>query len=220
MLTKHVSSSKGKLKKWDTVDEVHKSIDIPEAPKKNGTHHGSHIPLPPPPPPNQGLAKGVAALSSLMRNAKQPGQQSPDSSVYSPDGSLPDPSREMNPPAPPPPPIKPGSKIERHLSANSSNLTTEKYDLEESSEFLQSIDDRPPIIVQDQEDDYQALEEVKTQYHPPNTHQFFTYNRVPWTLKIRKEIFSPSETVHSALAINLIFCQVQRRKALFKIEFG
>ena len=220
MLTKHVSSSKGKLKKWDTVDEVHKSIDIPEAPKKNGTHHGSHIPLPPPPPPNQGLAKGVAALSSLMRNAKQPGQQSPDSSVYSPDGSLPDPSREMNPPAPPPPPIKPGSKIERHLSANSSNLTTEKYDLEESSEFLQPIDDRPPIIVQDQEDDYQALEEVKTQYHPPNTHQFFTYNRVPWTLKIRKEIFSPSETVHSALAINLIFCQVQRRKALFKIEFG
>ena len=60
---------------------MHKSIDIPEAPKKNGTiPPPGHIPLPPPPPPAQGLA-GVAALSSLMR-AKQ--RESPDSSVYSP----------------------------------------------------------------------------------------------------------------------------------------
>merc|ERR1712083_457942 len=53
-----------------------------------------------------------------------------------------------------------------------------------------------------------GLEEVKTQIHPPNSSNFFTYNRVPWTLKIRKEVFSPSETVHSPLAINLIFCQI------------
>ena len=77
--------SEGKLKKWDTVDEVHKSIDIPEAPKKNGTiPPPGHIPLPPPPPPAQGLA-GVAALSSLMRSAKhRSGGDSPDSSIYSP----------------------------------------------------------------------------------------------------------------------------------------
>merc|ERR1712088_854406 len=52
------------------------------------------------------------------------------------------------------------------------------------------------------------MEETKTQIHPPNTQSFFTYNRVPWTLKIRKEVFSPSETLNSPLAINLIFCQI------------
>ena len=37
---------------------------------------------------------------------------------------------------------------------------------------------------------------------------YFYFFRVPWTLKIRKEVFSPSETVQSPLAINLIFCQI------------
>jgi myosin-15 len=127
------------------------------------------------------------------------------------DGSLPDPARSAQPPAP----IKPSTvgtvnginiddqqqqeisnrkSIERNGST-STHLKHEKYDLEESSEFLQPIDDRPPILVD--EDDYQALEEVKTQIHPPNSSNFFTYNRVPWTLKIRKEVFSPSETVQS-----------------------
>ena len=36
----------------------------------------------------------------------------------------------------------------------------------------------------------------------------YSFFRVPWTLKIRKEVFSPSETVQSPLAINLIFCQI------------
>ena len=95
------------------------------------------------------------------------------------DGSLPDPSRRSQPP----PPIKPDPQqseisrknIERHGSASSGTHLTEKYDLEESSEFLQPIDDRPPIVVD--EDDYQAMEETKTQIHPPNTQSFFTYNR-------------------------------------------
>ncbi len=74
----------GKLKKWDTVDEVHKSIDIPEAPKKNGSGAPGNIPLPPPPPPG-GLA-GMAALSNLMKPFSKSAQraESPDSSVYSP----------------------------------------------------------------------------------------------------------------------------------------
>ena len=83
----HFFSIKGKLKKWDTVDEVHKSIDIPEAPKKNGSGPPGHIPLPPPPPPG-GLA-GMAALSNLMKpfskSARRAGAtDSPDSSIYSP----------------------------------------------------------------------------------------------------------------------------------------
>ena len=68
------------------MDEVHKSVDIPEAPKKNGSGPPGHIPLPPPPPPG-GLA-GMAALSNLMKpfskSARRAGADSPDSSVYSP----------------------------------------------------------------------------------------------------------------------------------------
>ena len=96
-------------------------------------------------------------------------------STYILDGSLPDPARSQQPPPPikPEPQNIPRKNIERHGS--SSTHLTEKYDLEESSEFLQPIDDRPPIIVD--EDDYQALEDAKTQIHPPNTQSFFTYNR-------------------------------------------
>ena len=65
------------------MDEVHKSIDIPEAPKKDAQSSG-HIPLPPPPPP--GGLPGVAALSNLMKPFSKSTQrsESPDSSVYSP----------------------------------------------------------------------------------------------------------------------------------------
>ena len=72
------------------MDEVHKSVDIPEAPKKNGSGPPGHIPLPPPPPPG-GLA-GMAALSNLMKpfskSARRAGADSPDSSVYSPGNQL------------------------------------------------------------------------------------------------------------------------------------
>ena len=54
----------------------------------------------------------------------------------------------------------------------------------------------------------QALEDIKTKLYTPPTTTHVTYDRVPWTLKIRKELFSPSETVTSPLAINLIFCQI------------
>ena len=76
---------KGNLKKWDTVDEVNRSVIIPEAPKKDAQGVPGNIPLPPPPPPG-GLA-GVAALSNLMKpfsKATQRGSESPESSVYSP----------------------------------------------------------------------------------------------------------------------------------------
>ena len=93
-----VSFFQGKLKKWDTVDEVHKSIDIPEAPKKNAPRGGPggslhhNIPLPPPPPPAGGLAGSMAALSNLMKpfskSAARRGAESPDSSIYSPGNVL------------------------------------------------------------------------------------------------------------------------------------
>lgn len=80
-----------------------------------------------------------------------------------------------------------------------------RYDIEESSEFLQPMDSGRVAV---DEDDYQTLEDIKTTVHPPYSQTFFGYNRVPWNLKIRKEMFSPSETISSPLAINLVFCQV------------
>jgi myosin-15 len=60
-----------------------------------------------------------------------------------------------------------------------------------------------------EEDDYQTLEDIKTTLLPPHSKTHFAYfNRVPWRLRVRKEVFSPSETVQSPLGINLIFTQV------------
>lgn len=82
-----------------------------------------------------------------------------------------------------------------------------RFEFEESAEFLQPVDN-PPVLVD--EDDYQALEDIKTTIYKPHSNTHFSYgNEVPWQLKIRKEIFSPSEVVKSPLAINLIFCQVK-----------
>ena len=126
------------------------------------------------------------------------------------DGSLPDPQKQRLPPV-----IKPQPEDDSEAPICSNNRrgslstnqteTTEKYELEESSEFLQPVDSAPIIV---DEDDYQALEDIKTKLHVPPSNTHVTYDRVPWTLKIRKEVFSPSETINSPLAINLCFCQI------------
>ena len=79
----------GKLKKWDTVDEVHRTIEIPEAPKVGDGSSGSGkprvnktgIPLPPPPPAH--LLKPLHVETSHDKNASKNGG-SPVSSFYSP----------------------------------------------------------------------------------------------------------------------------------------
>ncbi|QQP35410.1 Myosin 15 [Caligus rogercresseyi] len=59
------------------------------------------------------------------------------------------------------------------------------------------------------EDDYQCLDEVSTKLHPPNSSTSYLYTRnVPWNLHIRKEIFSPSESLSNPLLIHLIFTQI------------
>jgi hypothetical protein len=63
----------------------------------------------------------------------------------------------------------------------------------------------PPLL--------QTLEDVKTVLHKPHSAANFAYDRVEWQLKVRKEVFSPAETVRSPAAVNLIFCQVRLRRA-------
>ena len=48
---------------------------------------------------------------------------------------------------------------------------------------------------------------MKTVLHKPHSAANFAYDRVPWQLKIRKEVFSPAEEVRSPMAVNLIFGQ-------------
>ena len=142
---------------------------------------------------------------------------------------------------------------ERERRASTSTYQTEKterFDLEESGEFLQAVED-PGRTAQNilDELDYQvglggkriigvggfeiatmqAMEEMQTRLHPPNSSTHFSYNRVPWKLKvfaehewreseysilihgfllqIRKEVFSPSEQLTNPTTIHLVFCQ-------------
>jgi myosin-15 len=54
-----------------------------------------------------------------------------------------------------------------------------------------------------------VLENIHTKLYGPLNAPFFTYNNVPWTLHVRKELFSPSEnSLSHPLALHLVFCQV------------
>ena len=99
---------------------------------------------------------------------------------------------------------------ERERRASTSTYQTEKterFDLEESGEFLQAVEDpgRTAQNILDELDyqvgdcddycdardadddeyfDVQAMEEMQTRLHPPNSSTHFSYNRVPWKLKV------------------------------------
>uniref|UniRef100_A0A8D9AYW5 Unconventional myosin-XV n=1 Tax=Cacopsylla melanoneura TaxID=428564 RepID=A0A8D9AYW5_9HEMI len=45
-------------------------------------------------------------------------------------------------------------------------------------------------------------------YSPPLNSAYFAYNRITWKLNVRKEVFSPKETVSSPLVLHLVFCQI------------
>ena len=97
----------------------------------------------------------------------------------------------------------------RRESVSTHTEKTERFELEESSEFLQSVDglDRRTQNILD-ELEYQGMEESQTRLHPPNSNIHFSYNRVPWKLRIRKEVFSPSEQISDPTTVHLIFCQI------------
>ncbi|KAL0278610.1 UNVERIFIED_CONTAM: hypothetical protein PYX00_000382 [Menopon gallinae] len=78
----------------------------------------------------------------------------------------------------------------------------DRIELEESSEFLQPVDIPPPTAIQ------RHQEVAETRLHPQPNAAHFTYNRIPWKLHVRKEVFSPVEKLTNPLAIHLIFCQI------------
>ncbi len=83
-------TNSGKLKKWNTVDEVHRTTatEIPEAPnRKSGGTVNATLPPPPPPPPLPGGLKPplIHLMKPLHVVTGSEGPPSPgSSSFYSP----------------------------------------------------------------------------------------------------------------------------------------
>ena len=58
---------------------------------------------------------------------------------------------------------------------------------------------------------HQILSSFHTTLHlEPKASQYLSYTDVPWWLDIRKEVFSPSETLSNPKTIDLIFYQIVR----------
>lgn len=79
----------------------------------------------------------------------------------------------------------------------------ETIEIEEWPEFL-----KPVLPVPDKQEIEKVSEIVDTKLYPPTSNTHFTYNRVTWTLRVKKEVFAPNESLASPLALHLVFCQV------------
>ncbi|MPC26394.1 Unconventional myosin-XV [Portunus trituberculatus] len=173
---------------WGSVNSIKKI-----KPEKGGS-------VPPPPP---------VAPANMYLSRRPP---SPTASLS---------SQESTPVIPqtrsPPPPIQPpfrssaahdfaDSASERRQSVSTMHTEkTEHFELEESSEFLQAVDSAPVLI--DEELEKRSYEGLKTCLLPAPHTTHLTYNRRPWSLVLRKELFAPGEVLHGE-ALHLVFCQV------------
>ncbi|XP_011310328.1 unconventional myosin-XV [Fopius arisanus] len=96
-------------------------------------------------------------------------------------------------------------EADRRSSIASTHRTDklERIEIEEWPEFLKPV--LPPA---DKPDIEKAQEITDTKLYPLTTNTHFTYNRVSWTLRVKKEVFAPNEVLSSPLALHLVFCQI------------
>lgn len=100
-------------------------------------------------------------------------------------------------------------KLDREADRRSSVASThrtdkmERIEIEEWPEFLKPV--LPPA---DKPEIEKVQEIVDTKLYPPASSAHFTYNKVTWTLRVKKEVFTPNETLTTPLALHLVFCQV------------
>ncbi|OXU27998.1 hypothetical protein TSAR_007655 [Trichomalopsis sarcophagae] len=79
----------------------------------------------------------------------------------------------------------------------------ERIEIEEWPEFLK------PVLPPAEKPEIEKVQEVvDTKLYPQTSSTHFTYNRVTWTLRVKKEVFAPNETLTTPLALHLVFCQV------------
>lgn len=83
-----------------------------------------------------------------------------------------------------------------------SSSKAEAIEFEDCSEFLQPVDEAPPAPV------VRARDNLKTRLYPASNAPFFTYTKVEWRLRIRKEVFQPGERLQEPQALHMVFCQV------------
>ncbi|XP_073998346.1 unconventional myosin 10A isoform X4 [Rhodnius prolixus] len=110
----------------------------------------------------------------------------------------------------PPAPIEPIRReiytVEQQSMFNNHQHNTAQHsdqiEIEESGEFLNGVIDPLPVLPTPPEIN------TNTKLHPPSSAAYFTYNRVVWKLNVRKELFSPKETVSNPLVLHLVYCQV------------
>ena len=57
---------------------------------------------------------------------------------------------------------------------------------------------------------YQQLAAVRTHLHSDESSVYLSYKDVPWWLGVRKEVFSPNETLSNPKTIDLVFYQIVR----------
>ncbi|KZC05600.1 Unconventional myosin-XV [Dufourea novaeangliae] len=100
-------------------------------------------------------------------------------------------------------------KLDREVDRRSSVASThrtdkmERIEIEEWPEFLR------PVLPPAEKPEIEKVQEVmNTKLYPQTSTAHFTYNRVTWTLRVKKEVFAPNETLNSPLALHLVFCQV------------
>ncbi|XP_043471659.1 unconventional myosin-XV [Leptopilina heterotoma] len=95
--------------------------------------------------------------------------------------------------------------IDRRSSIASTHRTDkmERIEIEEWPEFLKPV--LPPA---DKPEIEKVQEILDTKLYPQASQAHFTYNRVTWTLRVKKEVFAPNESLTTPLALHLVFCQV------------
>ncbi|XP_057659116.1 myosin-VIIa [Diorhabda carinulata] len=88
----------------------------------------------------------------------------------------------------------------------------DKPEVNDWPEFMRPIQTPPtksPITTQPaHQEKEKSPKTAASSLLPPGTTACVTYNRVPWLLRVRKEVFSPSEPLGHLTTMHLIFCQV------------
>nr|CAH7758737.1 unnamed protein product [Callosobruchus chinensis] len=97
------------------------------------------------------------------------------------------------------------------LASTQATDKTEKNEVQEWPEFMRPIKTPPsksPIPTPQPQPEKVESPRTASRLLPLGTSACVTYNRVSWLLRVRKEVFSPSEPLGPPTALHLIFCQI------------
>lgn len=73
---------------------------------------------------------------------------------------------------------------------------------------IQTPPPKSPVPVHKVEQNHQSSPKTSSRLTPLGAQASVTYNRVPWLLRVRKEVFSPNEALGPPTILHLVFCQI------------